>query len=438
VNWLLSIFIGLLSAAVGCLGAGLVAAKCVRWYRVSDFEGKAGYYVVFLALAGAFAGFLLGVICARSFPVSQAPGFWQALGIALGSTAALALIAGAIARLAADLAPEMDGHALELAIEVRGPKGFTVPAETDEYGAFATVRLLRGRQMPQGVLRLDEARQVDDRWVVAATVPLTTSSSRKFLRAYFNKDNDALFLLPLRSSPRKSDLEWSPWVESGWDVGAPEPPPEGTFALRYRVQLVQPPPPGPTAADERAQEAAREQAAFEAMPPDAPIADWFPYTRTGAPDSRRAVAIGHITAKADYVAELSALMLSEQPRTAAEALYLIEHLPEPPAELVTAVAEAGRDLADRIRRVNASTAEEHARDLAAADVAVRFISWMAAVRTLRAKSGGDFTPELRTILELSRVRDDCMVMRRDVLRVASYYMHQWAGLEPLPTDPRPR
>jgi hypothetical protein len=29
-------------------------------------------------------------------------------------------------------------------------------------------------------------------------------------------------------------------------------------------------------------------------------------------------------------------------------------------------------------------------------------------------------------------------MRVDVLRVASYYMQQWAGLAPLATDPKPR
>ena len=88
--------------------------------------------------------------------------------------------------------------------------------------------------------------------------------------------------------------------------------------------------------------------------------------------------------------------------------------------------------------MNATTTQQDPSCLGAADVAVRFSAWMVAVRTLREKSGGDFTPELRTILELSRVRNDSIVMRGDVLRVASYYMQQWAGLTPLPTDPNPR
>lgn len=71
-------------------------------------------------------------------------------------------------------------------------------------------------------------------------------------------------------------------------------------------------------------------------------------------------------------------------------------------------------------------------------MSVRFSAWMEAVRALREKAGGDFTPELRPILELSRVRPDSHAMRGDVCRVASYYMKQWANLEPLPGDPPPR
>ena len=438
MNWALSILIGFLTAGVGCVGAGLIAGMCVDWYRISSFEGKAGYYVVFIALAGMIAGFAIGVICSRTVAASASPGFWTGLGIAIGSTAALALIAGVIARLAADLDPQMDGHDLELAIEVRGPKGFTVPEESAPYGAFANVYLPGGRRLPRGELELEEARQVDARWVVTATVPLTTRSSRKYLRVFFDEDNDMLFSLPLRSRPRKNDLEWSQWVESGWDAGTPQPPPEARFTMRYRVQLVQPPTPGPTLAEVEAREAAEEQAAFEAMPPDAPIADWFPYTRIGAPEDRRQIAIGHITAKTDYVGELSALMLSDQTKTAVDALHLIEHLPEYPEELVASVSEAGRDIAARLRKVNDTSPERDPSHLGAADVAVRFSAWMEAVRTLREKGGGDFTPELLAILELSRVRDDSIVLRNDVLRVASYYMQQWAGLAPLPTDPSPR
>ncbi|MFO1498310.1 MAG: hypothetical protein U1G07_07965 [Verrucomicrobiota bacterium] len=88
--------------------------------------------------------------------------------------------------------------------------------------------------------------------------------------------------------------------------------------------------------------------------------------------------------------------------------------------------------------MNATTVEQDPSYQAAADIAVRFSAWMSAVRHLRATAGGDFTTELRSMLELSRVREDSLVMRQDVRRVASYYMHEWTGLAPLPSDPKPR
>jgi hypothetical protein len=62
---------------------------------------------------------------------------------------------------------------------------------------------------------------------------------------------------------------------------------------------------------------------------------------------------------------------------------------------------------------------------------------MVAVRALQGRDGVDFTPELGAILELAWVRQNSYVMRQDVVRVASYYMQQWAGIVLLPTDPKP-
>ena len=83
---------------------------------------------------------------------------------------------------------------------------------------------------------------------------------------------------------------------------------------------------------------------------------------------------------------------------------MIQHLEEPPKELNGVVAAAGRSIAASIRKVNATTVEEDPGYQAAADVSLRFSSWMVAVRALRKNAGGDFTPELREILELARYR----------------------------------
>jgi len=312
-----------------------------------------------------------------------------------------------------------------------------VPVQLDDYGAFAGVDIRQGRRQPTIKFDLDAAKQIDGRWTFTATVPLQTSRAQKYFRAYFNKDNDAFFTLPLRSRPNRSDLTWSSWVESGWNANRPEPVAEEKFNLRYRVQVVEPPPPGPTEEENAARLAAEEQARFEALGPDTTIAEWLPFIGYGASDERREIAVRHMRARASFVSELSALMHSADAEVASEALRLVEHISSPPPEIIPPVVDVGRELAALIRTFNASTPEKDPSYLGAAEISVRFSGWMVAVRSLRQTSGGDFTPELREILELARVRPDSHAMRGDVLRVASYYMHEWTGLAPLPTDPKP-
>lgn len=438
MNWMQSIAIGVLTGVVGCVGAGFVGSLCARWYRISSFEGASGYYVVMIALLGAIVGLVGGIICSRFVPVTGGATFMKGLGVATGGMTGLLVVVLIVCRLAADLAPEMDGQSLELAVEIRCPEGFTFPVALNEYGAFANVGLSTGRRQPTGKIRLEEAKQIDGRWLVPATVPLETSVSRKYFRAYFNKENDAFFGLALRGHPNESDLEWSNWIEGGWNANEPEPAPEKKFKLRYRVHKIVPPPPGPTHEEMEAKEAAEEQAAFDAILPNAPIIDWLPYTRYGAREDRLQVAVKNIMAREDFVQELAPLMISPEQETATDALRLVEHLPNLPAALLAPVAEAGRDIIALMRKVNATTPEEDPSYLGAADISLRFSAWMVAVRTLREKNGADFTAELREMLELSRVRTDSHVMRVDVLRVASYYMQEWAGVAPLATDPKPR
>lgn len=438
MGWFSSIVIGLITAALGCVGAGFVATKCVRWYRISSFEGGSGYYVVAIALLGIVVGFAAGIICSRIVAGWEASGFPKGLGLATASMGGLVVVAGLLARLGADISPTIGGNDVELLVEIRGPKGFTVPEPEEKYGAFANVYIPRGRSQPHAELKLKEATLVDGRWIVTATVPLDTSVSNKYLRVYFNKENDPMFALNIPRRLLKKDSDWSAWVESGWNVGQPEPPPDGKFNMRFKVLEIIPPPPGPTQAEVDAKVAAEEQAKFEAIPRSAPITVWLPYTRYGAREDWRGVAIGHMMARDNFVAELAALMIAEDQEVASDAMRVVEHIPQPFPALNAPATEVGKSIVAFIRTKNATTVQEDESFLWAAEASTRFSSWMVAVRSLREKSGGDFTPELREILELSRVRTDSHCMQVDIRRVASYTMQQWTGLAPAPGDPKPK
>lgn len=247
MSWISSILIALLSGGLGLVCGGAIMAKCVDWYRVSSFEGKAGFAVVGVALVGGIAGFVVGLIATRIVAAGPSPGLLKGVGAACGTVLLLALIALIVCRLRADLDPTLNGQPLELLIELRCPADFSLPAPSpdDDFRPSAGVYLPRGRRLPTAPVALDAATQTDGRWVLPATLPLTTSAKQKFLLVSLSPEQSLIFSLPLRPQPREADMQWSTWYESGWDVGTPKPPPEATFAVRYRVQIEAPPAPAP-------------------------------------------------------------------------------------------------------------------------------------------------------------------------------------------------
>ena len=102
MSWLLSIFVGLLTAVAAGLEAGYVADLCVGWYRISSFEGASGYFVVFMGLLGAVVGLVIGIVSS----LWSRPNFFRGLGSALGAIAVLALLVGGLCRVGADLPPQ--------------------------------------------------------------------------------------------------------------------------------------------------------------------------------------------------------------------------------------------------------------------------------------------------------------------------------------------
>src|ERR1043165_2635932 len=157
MSWPASIFVGILSGVLGLVCTGGISMLCVEWYRITSREGAAGYFVVFNALLGGVLSVIIGLIAARMMAAGAEPGFLKELGVALGTILAIALVALALCRVCADLAPTMGGKDLEVEIEVRCPRGFKIPP-SDYFGAMAEVYLSGGRRQPFGKLRLDDVK----------------------------------------------------------------------------------------------------------------------------------------------------------------------------------------------------------------------------------------------------------------------------------------
>ncbi|HET7217021.1 MAG TPA: hypothetical protein VFJ02_03200, partial [Vicinamibacterales bacterium] len=105
MGWLASVVVGIITALVAMVASGLVAGLAVDWYRISSFEGGAGYFVVFMALFGLLAGFVFGLITSRVVAARPRPGFLKALAASCGVIAGILGVIAGTARLLADIPP---------------------------------------------------------------------------------------------------------------------------------------------------------------------------------------------------------------------------------------------------------------------------------------------------------------------------------------------
>lgn len=439
MTWLTSIIAALISGLTGLFLAGLIANACTSWYSISSREGQSGYYVIFMALGGGIVSFVLGLITARIVVAKFGAGFGKELGASLALILVVAGLWALLARSFADVPPEIEGRDLVLEVEFRFPdthRGDRPPTADGEWEFL--LNSLSGhtcRTHERGIISTDAARLDGGQWIVPATVSLFTErGGRSVSIAPKDARESSGFLLPIPSRPGKELLEWSVWLPRQQPDGKPWPP--NKMSCRFRLQKTVPPPQPKTEKELKAEKNAEELREFEAIRADAPIQTWFRYTAYQQPLTERALQV--ITSRSNYVAELGALVVDADAEKAHAALICISQLPAPTKELTPGLSAAGRLIATNIAKFNNTPKEQDPDFATAVDPASRFYGWIPAAKNLREKCGADLTPELKTILELSRARPESHCMRQDICRVASYYLHQWAGIEPLPTDPKPK
>ena len=90
MRWMTYFFLSLPVAVLGLLGAGFVANAAVRWYRVSSFEGKSGFFVIGWALAGAVVAFVASLVILGMLRPQEGAGYLRGLGVVTG------ILAGAL------------------------------------------------------------------------------------------------------------------------------------------------------------------------------------------------------------------------------------------------------------------------------------------------------------------------------------------------------
>lgn len=437
MNWLSSGFAAAFAGLLGLLLAGFIANTCVSWYHVSSREGASGYFVIFLGIAGGIGGFILGLITARIVASEFGPGFAKELAGAATTVLMVAGLSATLCRLLADVPPKIDGRELTLEVEFRFPNTNTTnqpPTATGEWQyVLASLAGQTCRKRTDGRILTEAARFENGHWIVPTESRLFTERGQRSVSVVPKDAKDSMgFLLPLPRRPGIQFLEWSEWIPRQQVDGQPWP--ADRMSCRFRVQKVPLPPPPRSHEELQAEEAAKRQAEFDAIPTDASLERWFVYTAYEQPLTQQ--ALERIASRPNLIAELQALVLGENPEKAHAALNCISLLPNPPRELIPVLQAGAAEIAKRITRFNNTPKAEDPDFATAVDPTTRFYGWIPAAKSLRERCSADLTPELKTILELSRVRPESHCMRVDICRLASFYLHKWAGVAPLPTDPK--
>ena len=240
MSWFASIAVALLTAAVGLVLGGALASLAVGWYRVSSFEGGAGYFVVAFALLGAILGFVLGLALSRVAAASFDFGFWKALLASQLMLLAIAVIVGGIARLAADVPPTIGGERMLLVVEIRWPESATVSPATDTTPRRIRLSSVSGRiarNSRVGALWTEDARREEGLWRVPGAVAVYTSRGDRMLTMDPQPEGAKGWIVPLPGHPGEAQLAWSPWMPRSRD-GTQLP--DG-FRMRFKVLPVSQP-----------------------------------------------------------------------------------------------------------------------------------------------------------------------------------------------------
>ena len=446
--WLFYFFLSLPSALVGLLCGAYIGDLQIRWFHLAGANGSQGWHPIQLALLGGIRGLVVGLITAWNVAPHDTASGLRSAATSSAAVLALALAALGASRSFAHIPPTIDGQELTLQIELRLPPGQAKPALPEKDPNYSNQKIASYFYLTSigNITRnlgvngnFDEAstREEHGRWIIPGRAPMETSRGQRALDFFINGQQlPERFIAPVPAHPGAESLPWSGWLPERDDAGQPWPDTKPSY--RFRIQKVEPVKPEPELPMDEKSVFAREETKLNAIPAEAGLENYFEFTRYDTPSAIKALALAKMSARPRFAAEMKAAMLNSDAEESAKVIRLIEQVPHPTPELIHAVEAIGRDLADRMQKMNATPAKADPEFLRANDVAIRFSAWITAVTKLRAKDGGDFIPELRAIVELSRVRNDSEAIRQDVRRVAVFYLKEWAGVTPQPDDPKPR
>ena len=237
MSWLIAILIGVLCGVAGAALTMAASDSIIRLFRISTFEGAAGYLVVFVLVPlGFIVGLIAGIVIMRVNAPVGTPAILLNTGLAVLVTTGL-LTAGYgtayIVRARKEHVPQLP-TAMALHMEIRyRPLADRVPRdELIRASLFASDK-------DNAFVEIDPTRSEErDGWVVfTCEAPLRSKSATRIFSLSREGEAYQVFQLPLAAVPSQSDSAWSDWMPARPPLGKAEQTldPAKACELRYRV-----------------------------------------------------------------------------------------------------------------------------------------------------------------------------------------------------------
>ncbi|WP_198372340.1 hypothetical protein [Roseomonas rosulenta] len=388
MSWMAATFLGLLTGVMAMIYAGLVADLAVPWLHISSFEGGSGYFVAFMGLLGLIGGTAAGIIVCR---LAGGAGALRGFGAAVLVVGGVITAAGAWAWMQRDVAPLVGGQRLDLALELRLPPGTGQPAGEPGYAMLTSGPR---RRFSAGPWRPEEARLEDGHWIVPGRVAITTSEGERRLAVggLVGEGQHVPIAVPAR--PAALDASFSAWIAPGPAAGGPP-----GWEVRYRIVPHLPPAPPPPPPPGEAQ---LRQAAFAALPADAPTAALLGFVNAAWRDAAYDQALRTARARPDFVPVLAQRIASGDPDAARDGMYLVGSLRPVPVELVDAVRARAAEVVRIAEAID--PAAEDSRERLHAEAHTLATGVIVAAYGLRT-AGVNLRAELRAIAAACRPRE---------------------------------
>jgi hypothetical protein len=413
MSWLSSFFVAILTGIVAAVAGGFVAAGCVEWYHISSHEGGSDLFSLAIGFFSGIGGFAAGLILSRFIGSA----FLAGLGICAGGTLGVAGVAALIAYGLADIPPTLNGHALDLIVEFRLPKGAPDPSASPT--GKETIELyarnpwnLTPRKTKQGTLQIAEAKQVEGRWIIPGSVWIFTTRGPRGVSISFEPTHGFGFELEFPRHPGQQYQQWSEWLPRTM-AGKPWPDTEMSYRFRIEEQI-----PGPPI-----DPAIAAEAEFAALTPDAPLDKWLSYLKDGVAFDREQAVMKVVE---ERPGDLAKLMRAPNFYDSDPAMYAVTKLKVIDPEILQTMRDIATEIEEQIRKFNAMKPDQSEYYELSNDIRYRFKGWSQAWWNVHRVSGLDGRPPLEEIIKLASVQKDSGQLQEVVLDAEAHL----GGLRP--------